>query len=368
MNNLPAGSYPTEAFQIAQASTTADRQAYFEPHPHRNYVMQWNLNVQRTLPLGFQMQLGYVGSRGVHNIFRVTDADIVLPTLTPRGYLWPSPAGSGTRVNPNAGAINASFWEGDSYYEALVLQVQSPVGHRFQATGSYTFGKSIDTSSGSIGGGEYSNALSNPLWFDTRLTRGLSDFNIAQDLKVIYTWRLPSPRLASEWLYWPLSGWQVGGVFEASSGLPFTPGFGGDPLGVSATDPNIDVPNVLSGPGCGSLVNPGNPNQYIRTECLAAPHPLTLRGNLGRNALIGPGLMNLDFSLFKNNTVKFVSESVHLQFRAEIFNIFNRANFNPPIYFKNVFDSHGNPIPSGGLIDKTQNPSRQIQFALRISF
>jgi hypothetical protein len=367
VTNLPAGSYPTGAFQLAQASTTADRQAYFEPHPHRNYVMQWNLTVQRKLPLGVQMQLGYVGSRGVHNIFRVTDADIVLPALAPRGYLWPS-AGSGTRPNPNAGNINASFWEGDSYYDALVLQVQSPVGHRFQATGSYTFGKSIDTSSGSIGGGEYSNAITNPLWFDTRLTRGLSDFNIAQDLKVIYTWGLPSPRLASGWLSWPLSGWQVGGVFEASSGLPFTPGFGGDPLGVLGTDPNVDVPNVLSGPGCGSLVNPGNPNHYVRTECLAAPNPITLRGNLGRNALIGPGLMNLDFSIFKNNSVKIISESVHLQFRAEIFNIFNRANFNPPIDFKNVFDSHGNPIPSGGFIDKTQDPSRQIQFALRISF
>jgi hypothetical protein len=368
VTNLPAGSYPTEAFQLARTSTTALRQAYFEPHPHRNYVMQWNLNVQRALPLGIQMQLGYVGSRGVHNIFRVTDADIVLPTRTPQGYLWPSPAGSGTRLNPNAGTINASFWEGDSYYDALVLQVQSPVGHRFQATGSYTFGKSIDTSSGSIGGGEYSNAITNPLWFDTRLTRGLSDFNIAQDLKVIYSWELPPPRLASKILSWLLSGWQLGGVFEASSGLPFTPGFGGDPLGVLGTDPNVDVPSVKTGPGCNSLVNPGNPNQYIRTQCLYAPNPITLHGNLGRNALIGPGLMNLDFSIFKNNSVKLISEAVHMQFRAEIFNIFNRANFDPPIYFKNVFDSQGNPIPSGGFVDKTQDPSRQIQFALRISF
>jgi outer membrane receptor protein involved in Fe transport len=368
VTNLPAGSYPTEAFQLAQSSPAALRQGYFEPHPRRNYVMQWNLNVQRVLPLGFQMQLGYVGSRGVHNIFRVTDADMVLPTLTSQGYLWPSPAGSGTRLNPNAGTINASFWEGDSYYDALVLQVQSPVGHRFQATGSYTFGKSIDTSSGSIGGGEYSNAITNPLWFDTRLNRGLSDFNIAQDLKVIYSWGLPSPHLASNILSWPLSGWQLGGVFEASSGLPFTPGFGGDPLGVLGTDSNVDVPNVLRGPGCDSLVNPGNPNNYIRTQCLSAPNPITLRGNLGRNALIGPGLMNLDFSIFKNNDVKIISESVHVQFRAEIFNIFNRANFDPPIYFKNVFDSNGNPIPSGGFIDKTQDPSRQIQFALRISF
>jgi hypothetical protein len=176
---------------------------------------------------------------------------------------------------------------------------------------------------------------------------------------------------------------QIGGVFEASTGVPFTPGFGGDALGVKSTDPNIDVPNLLSGPGCSSPVNRGNPTNYIKTQCFAVPVAptqsfytancdptfafpacLNLRGNLGRNTLIGPGLVNLDFSVFKNNPIKRIS--FNIQFRAEFFNVLNHTNFAPPLDNRNIFDSSGNPIGNAGLITSTQTPSRQIQFALKI--
>src|SRR6267143_6708004 len=107
--NLPAGTYPVEAYAALTASTNALRQAYFEPNPARNYVMQWNLTIQRELHAGLSLRVGYVGSRAVHQPFRSEDADIVLPTLTPQGYRWPSPVGSGTRLNPNAGRITAGF-------------------------------------------------------------------------------------------------------------------------------------------------------------------------------------------------------------------------------------------------------------------
>ena len=105
---LPPGSFPTGAFPIAVAANLS-RQTYIEPNPHRNYVMQWNFTVERILPMGLNMKVGYRGSRGVHHIFRVQDANIVLPTATSRGYQWPSPAGSGTRLDPNAGLIDAVF-------------------------------------------------------------------------------------------------------------------------------------------------------------------------------------------------------------------------------------------------------------------
>ena len=91
-----------------------------------------------------------------------------------------------------------------------------------------------------------------------------------------------------------------------------------------------------------------------------------LRGNLGRNAVIGPGLSKLDFSVFKNNYIRRISESFNAQFRAEIFNIFNRANFSSPTDNLAVFDQNGLPIQSAGLIDSTQTTSRQIQFALKL--
>jgi hypothetical protein len=205
----------------------------------------------------------------------------------------------------------------------------------------------------------------NPLFFDQRTSRGLSDFNVAQDLVVSYTWELPNPQFHSKAAAWALGGWQLGGLYKASSGQPFTPLLGGDPEGTKL-DETSEPPNLIGGPGCGSLVNPGNPNHYIRTQCLAFPNPASLRGNLGRNKLIGPGISKFDFSVFKNNRVRKISEDFNFQFRAEFFNIFNRANFASPTDNLNVFDASGNPVDSGGLITSTQTTSRQIQLALKL--
>jgi hypothetical protein len=217
---------------------------------------------------------------------------------------------------------------------------------------SYTWGKSIDTSSSSLVGDEYTNSISSPLFFNPKLNRGLSDFNIAHNLEINYTWEIGTPKWASG-----IKAWALGGVFEASTGVPFTPGIGGDALGVKSTDPNIDVPNLIAGPGCGSPVNPGNYVNYIKTQCFAVPNPITLRGNPGRNTLIGPGLINLDFSLFKNNYIKRISDRFNLQFRAEFFNILNHPNFSPPLDNRNIFDSAGSPVTNAGLITSTQTAS-----------
>lgn len=366
VTNLPASSFPTGAFAIAAASANTFRQGYFDPIPKRNYVMQWNLTVARDLASDVSLRVGYVGSRGVHQPFRVEDADIVLPTLTPQGYLWPSPVGSGTRLNLTTGRITANFWQGNSFYDALQVKMKARVARGGELEGSYTWGKTIDTSSGSLVGDEYSNSVSSPLWFAQNLNRGLADFNVAHNLEVNYTWEFGTPKSARGPSAWALGGWQVGGVFEASSGIPFTPGFGGDTLGVKSIDPNIDVPNLLSGTGCASPVNPGNSNHYIKTQCFGVPNPITLRGNLGRNTLIGPGLINLDSSVFKNNRIKSISDRFNIQFRAEFFNVLNHTNFAPPLDNRNIFDSAGNPIGNAGLITSTQTPSRQIQFALKV--
>jgi hypothetical protein len=171
--------------------------------------------------------------------------------------------------------------------------------------------------------------------------------------------------------------------------VPFTASFGndGDPLGLNSSDP-WDFPNRLSGPGCSSLVNPGNPNHYIKTQCFAVPTApssafyskycdpnvgsfpqcFNLRGNAGRNILTGPGLSNLDFSVFKNTPVTWISETFKVQFRAEFFNILNRANFAVPIMPDNaqIFDSSGAPSASAGVLTSTTTTSRQIQFALKL--
>jgi hypothetical protein len=203
------------------------------------------------------------------------------------------------------------------------------------------------------------------------------------------TWLVPSWKSTIAPVAWLTNGWQLGTILKVSDGVPFTPTFGtdGDPLGLNSSDP-WDFPNRLSGPGCNTLVNPGNPNDYIKTQCFAvptapsadfyakycdpslglAPQCFNLRGNAGRNILTGPGLLNLDFSIFKNNPVHRISETFNVQFRAEIFNILNHANFAVPVSPDNtdIFDSSGSPTGAAGLLTSTTTTAREIQFAIKI--
>ena len=212
-------------------------------------------------------------------------------------------------------------------------------------------------------------------------------------------WQIPAAKSLSGPAAWLVDGWQVGAIFKANDGVPFTPtwGTGGDPSGTGSAD-DYAFPDRLTGPGCASLINSGNPDHYIKTQCLTlptapnmaywtancdttsgiygptgipAPFPVcfNLRGNAGRNIIIGPGIANLDFSVFKNNPVRRISENFNIQFRAEFFNLLNRPDFGDPVVPNgeaDLFDATGAPSASVGKLTTTSVPERQIQFALKI--
>jgi hypothetical protein len=410
-NNPAQGSLPTGAYQQFITQPDTNLAYYADPHPKRDYVMQWNLSVARELTSTLALTVGYVGSRGVHEPYRVDNIDMVIPTLTPAGYLWPcGPDGLGdacqtnflptgtqanpmasSKLNPNFGRINATLWQANSFYDALQVDVAKRVSRGIQFHVAYTWGKSIDTLSASEADDSYPNGLFNQLFFDQRTTRGLSDFNVAQTFVLSATWEIPGPRKDSKLPQWAFGGWQLVALYKASTGQPFTPILGGDPAGTQL-DETGEVPSIVS--GC----NPVNKNFkqdpngpiYINSSCFILPQSTpaiaaecqpfgqgpgsagisgtcaNLHGNMGRNIVIGPGLSKLDFSVFKNNYIRRISESFNAQFRAEIFNIFNRANFSSPTDNTAVFDQNGLPIQSAGLIDSTQTTSRQIQFALKL--
>jgi hypothetical protein len=362
VSGLPQGSFPKAAFDLL--SVTALRQSYVEPKPHRNYVMQWNLNLQRELTTNLVAMVAYVGSRGVHQPFRADDANIVLPTLTSAGYLWPSPRASGVVINPKAARINYLSWESNSFYDAFELQIVKKMSHGFQVQGSYTWSKSIDEGSSSNIGNPFENTIASLFFFDRNLRRGPADFNTGQNLLINYTWLIPTPQFARGAAGVALGGWQLGGIFQMRTGLPFTPTIAGDPLGLKSSDPWA-FPNRLVGPGCESAVNPGSVN-YIKLQCFTVPNPSTLLGNTGRNSLVGPGLQNFDFSLTKNTPITKISENFNAQFRVEVFNLLNRANFAAPLANKALFDQSGVPVPGAGLIDRTATIARQLQFGLKL--
>jgi Carboxypeptidase regulatory-like domain/TonB-dependent Receptor Plug Domain/TonB dependent receptor-like, beta-barrel len=375
------------------------RTTYAEPNPKRNYVMQWNLNVQQQLAPSLAAMVAYVGSRGVHQPFRVDDANLVIPTKTSVGYVWPFDSSGNPLdpINPNFGSVRGMFYRGHSQYDALEAQLAKRMSHGFQVQGVFTWGKSIDTSSASVAGDTFGNSISSLHWFDMRLSRGLSDFNVGRTIVLNGTWEVPTPKSLAAPAQWALGGWELGLIFTASDGVPFTAtwGTGSDPANTNSGD-DWAFPNRLSGPGCKTLTNLGNPNNYIKTQCFAIPtapnmafwnqfcdpvppsvggpvaFPLcyNLRGNSGRNILIGPGVTSLDFSLFKNNYIKRISERFNVQFRAEIFNILNHANFAPPSTPTNtdIFDGAGNLNPVAGALTTTTTTAREIQFAIKVIF
>jgi hypothetical protein len=395
---LSQGSFYTGAATLFTPKSGAA--SIYDQHGHRSYEMQWNLNVQRELAPNLTAMVGYVGSRGVHLPFTVSDFDMVFPTPTPAGYLFPNPVSSGNTINPNFGDINGVLYQGNSYYHALEIGIQKRMSHGLELQGSYTWGKSIDTGSATGVGDQFSNSIGSLPWYDLRSTRGLSDFNIGRTLVISATWQIPSPKSFSGPAGWIMGGWELGGIYKASDGVPFTATFGtdGDPQGLNSSD-TWAFPDRLTTPGCKSLVNPGNPNNYIKTECFSVPKapsvdffnaapPLgcdpafgstiptdpnylwcfNLRGNADRNILIGPGTSELDFSIFKNNYIKRISENFNVQFRAEFFNILNHANFAVPVMpdHTDIFDSTGQPTGVAGLLKSTTTTAREIQFALKL--
>lgn len=428
----PTLPVPLSFYKVAPQDISANslRSTYVEPHPKRNYIAQWNLNVQQQITPSLAAMVAYVGSRGVHQPFKVDEADLVIPTKTPYGYLWPQVDVNGNlisgpnagsppnTINPNFGSVRGIFYEGHSYYNALEAQLAKRMSHGFQVQGTFTWAKSMDTSSASVAGDTFGNSISSLHWFDMSLSRGLSDFNVGRTLVVNGTWEVPTPKSFAGPAQWALGGWELGLIFTAGDGVPFsaTWGTGSDPANTLSSD-DWAFPTRLGGSGCKTLTNPGNRTAYVKTDCFQVPTapnlawwnancdpapvslgygfdpmnpanpvaanngnpppawlpPLAcfnLRGNSGRNVLIGPGVASLDFSLFKNNYIKSISEKFNVQFRAEIFNIINHPNFGPPVTPDNtdVFDGTGALTGVTGLLSKTTTTAREIQFAIKVIF
>jgi outer membrane receptor protein involved in Fe transport len=410
---IPVESWPKGNFSATSSDINSKRAFWQEHAPKTNYVMQWNLSVQHQFTNTLSVLVGYVGDKSIHNAFHFDDFNVIFPNLSSGVPLWqcgtlataPGPGFDPTRKCPlfpnaaNLAGINGPktstnpggldliahhinccigrepgrIWNGYGYYEGLQVAVQKALGHGLSLQGSYTFSTNIDTSSGTTIGDPYVNSISSSLYYwDNKLRTGLSDTNIRHNLVVSFSYQVPTPPLGSEILKAITGGWQTGGILTVQSGQPMTALISGDAIGEGNSDP-ISYPNRLGGPGCQSLVNPGNVQNYIKVQCFAATTPVLYQGsywltggNLGRNSIPGPGLGTLDLSLFKNNYIKRISESFNAQFRFEAFNVFNRPNFSPPTDNEYLFDQKGVPIPGAGAIDLTTTTSRQLQVALKI--
>jgi hypothetical protein len=381
--------FPTGAFPLL-----ANRNSFIlyliQFNPPRNYVMQWNLNAQRQIRPNTTVMLAYVGSRGIHMWYQTDDGNIVLPVAhTPDGYFWPSAIGSGTVIDPQTGRVPKSSWSADAYFHGLEAELLQRLTHNLQGQVSFTWSRCIDTSSGSTASDQYRNSLPATFWPDPRTHRGPCDTNVTRNLVANAVWDVPHPKGLPGILGWATSGWQTTGIFTASSGQPFSVVINGDQMGLNSVIP-FAFPDRLRTPGCSQPINVDDPGNYIKLSCFSLPlapaHPpvactpfpnappsgpatcANKLGNAGRNGLVGPGIVNLDFSLYKSNPLKFISEKADLQFRAESYNVFNRPDFAPPTANFSLFDNTGASISSAGVITQTTVTAREIQFALKLTW
>ena len=425
-SKIPANSFFAGNGQSLLASSLTSRlsASTIEPDPKRSYMMQWNVNIQRQLDPTLTLTLGYLGSHGVHLLMRGDDGNMTIPTLTPAGYLFPcgfaaagdafctagttggtSAAGgaASAQINQALGVIRYVFWNTSSNYNGLHVNLEKRFSHGFQAQFAYTFAKSLDDDSQTIAGDTFGNGLNSPMWFLPKAFYGPSDFDTKHAITINGLWDLPAPKSLGAVGNAALGGWELGGIFTINAGVPTTPIINDDPLGLGNTGADqFGLPNVVS--GC----NPVNSNwkqnnlQYINTSCYTLPvatpaiaaqcEPFgyaggpavvkgapngipgtcaNLLGNVSRNSIYGPRLVNLDFSILKNFPVKRISEVFNIQFRAEMFNILNIPSFVPPQPGSGddnsaLFGADGSSTGAGQIQGyATQTPSREIQFALK---
>ncbi len=416
-----AGLFPTLGYSQVAGNPLTFRGTQFMDSPKRNYVEQWNLDFQHQLTSNLSVSVGYVGTRGVHMVTKTTEADIVEPTLSSAGWLWPAsiskapipakvvngdciPSGGKQRINPCFGNIKATYWLSGSNYNGMVTQIEKRMAHGFYIQGSFTWAKSLDDTSSVAEGNGFSNSIGGPDLFVLNggrfptlipgLDYGPSDFNIGKILVINGIWDLPGPHSTERLVSLVGKGWQLSGIFRMNNGEPFTPTWGtsGNVTGGYGSTNNGFVDRV-SGPGCDTATRPQDPVHYVNSSCFTLPtapsmafwtaecdttskiygNPLTtepfpdcfnLRGTARRNSLVGPGLVNLDFSAFKNT---YVTERLNIQFRVEVFNIANRANFAPPAS-TDLFGANGLPIATEGRITSTAAAAREIQFGLKLIF
>ncbi len=332
------------------------------------YVQTWNVNLQHQLPASIVVTLGYAGSRGIH-LLRSNDVNIVEPVRQPDGTLV-FPAGA-PRRNPAFTTIELKSSDGNSWYHAGILEVRKRLGRDLQLQSSYTFSRNIDTTQASTFFSDATNGTTSamPEFAGFHYNKGLSDFHAKHNWVTNFHWSLPLFRSATGLRRAALAGWQLAGITNVRSGSPLTAFVSGN-RSRSGWFPSLgpglgqDRPSLAPGFTHQSAVT-GDPARWFNPAAFVLA-PAGQLGTLGRGTFIGPNLRTVDLSLLKNFDIPRWGEQARLQFRAEVFNLFNRANFAPPNPL--AISTTAGPIGTFGAVRSTITTARQIQLALRLQF
>jgi hypothetical protein len=338
-----------------------------------SYALQWNFGVQREIAKDFVVEGSYLANVGL-KLEQNVQPNNALPgtgAVDPRrpylglefapGTVFPSYLSVAGNSVP-AGFINYLPHSAQSNYHAALLRVEKRFKGASSFLSSYTFSKSITNApqfrnAGGADGSENSPAQDS---FNLAADRGLASFHLKHRWVNSFVYGLPfgperalfTEGLASK----ILGGWQLSGIYTMQSGFPFTVNLQGDTAGVGAGTGGIFIrPNAVAGQDWQLSGSERSTARYFNTSAFSAP-PVAQFGNVGKNTVIGPGLVNLDFVLARE--VPF-GETRKLQFRAEAFNMVNHSNYSVVGRLLNT--------PTFGRVQGQLDP-RQIQFGAKLLF
>jgi hypothetical protein len=358
-------------------------------------TQQWNFTIQREIGKSWVVDVGYVGTRGIHlretrdaiqsvdamkHPFTVTDSAGNTQTITTDTF---ANAIARTPAPGLNGYSGYQLFANDAYsiYHALQASVTRRWNQSyFQA--AYTFSKNIDaTSTGNTAFNTAYNDQSN-----INASRGISDFNRPHRLSVSYAYELPFFQHATGFRKTALGGWQISGVSIFQNGLPFSIydssagtaflGQGSTPLLGASLAPGARISSGLSGGNLRDRVANGYlvPTNFVPAPlvdpaaCAADPSGnfcTTGFGDLGRNIYHGPFQQNWDVSLLKHFRI---GERQDIRFAADFFNLWNHTNFaNPTVTDIEQYLASPTSSPFGKIVGTNGNP-RLVQFSLRWAF
>ncbi len=321
-NGNPAGILTPE-------NAVALRFSSFERDPDWPMSQQWNVNIQHSLFKDTVLEVGYYGTKAQFLVNRV-DGNYALPGAgninSRRRYTSAIYPGTDIEVGPLSRMSRHEF-NGNSLFHSFQSRLEKRFAGGFTVLGAYVFSRTIGDVAGFSGSGNAPNSgIQNPL--DRRAERSLDNQHRKHSFTTSYVYELPfgqGRKYGSNMnraLDFAIGGWSVAGIHSLASGRPFGLSVRGDP----ANTGNLNRPDVVPGQDPFLPSDQRDPQRWFNTDAFVANEAFTF-GNAGRNILLGPGLFNWDFALYKQFRV---TESKMFQFRFEAFNFTNTPNFGFP--------------------------------------
>jgi Carboxypeptidase regulatory-like domain/TonB dependent receptor-like, beta-barrel len=310
------------------------------PHPTIPYSMEWNLGVEQQLTQTMVLGVHYVASGSRHQFLQPLANTATVPGPGPISARQPYPQ--------YGGPIPWDYNEGTANYNGLQVKLKQELAHGLYYLLSYTYGKSMDLASD-----PQADTITN--FYNLAQDYGPSDYSRKHMLSFAASYALPVGHgqafltNANPVVNTILGGWNIGGIFSADSGLPFSAMAGGDVANTGGGPQRAQRNANASGSA------PQTRQQWLNPQEFTVPAPFTF-GNELRNDLIGPGYLNVDFNARKD----FKIERFTTQFKAEFFNLFNRTQLGLP----------NNNVQSSafGSITSSSASAREIQFGLKVLF